>query len=222
MTTRGWTRSFLALATVVLLVSLMSSGRQRAAQGEQAGAATGASVASAANAIAVDAVSGGAVEPGREVTGTGRFDVDIVVTDASTPYAGYEYNLEWDPAVLGLDTAVDLNPTGLMPCLESPRSLSHVSRSCGISSEASRYVGAVATIGFHCVADGSSPLHLLKEAESGLYTQTFERSGEPIDTTLADASVTCRGTGREAIAAPHPTPLPIAPSSGSGGYLEEP
>ncbi len=71
------------------------------------------SLAASPNAMAVDAVSGDGVDTGRTVSGTrAPFGVGIVVTAASTAYQGYQYFLEWDPAILAYDGQTDLSPSG--------------------------------------------------------------------------------------------------------------
>src|SRR3989304_7684081 len=72
--------------------------------------------AAGANAMAVDAIPGGDIDATRMVEGSGPFDVDIVVTEARTPYSFYEYWLKWDASVLVLDKQAELAPAGLVNC----------------------------------------------------------------------------------------------------------
>jgi hypothetical protein len=167
--------------------------------------ATPPSLAASPNAMAVDAVSGGAVDTARNVSGSrDPFGVDIVITGAGTAYQGYQYYLEWDPAVLAYDSQTNLSPSGLTLCAAPTTTLATVYAGCARQSGTITFTGPVNTVNMHCVGEGTSSLHLRTLAEhASLGTSTIGRFGVFIDTALADASVTC-----QAVPPPSPTPTP--------------
>jgi hypothetical protein len=159
--------------------------------------------------IAVDAVSGGAVDATRVVTGPSPFDVDIVVTKAGSGYQGYQYLFKWDPAIVAYEGEKDLKPAGIdicgTPTLESENTL--YTGCAKLSQGALNYTGPVSTLTFHCVADGVSPLHLMTFAEDKDFgTSVLGWTGVIIETTLTDASVTCQGVGQSPATVPTTTP----------------
>ena len=203
MKVRRWSSLFLVIVVAAALLSLAANQGEQAALGQQAGPTTAASTA---NAMAVDAVAGGAIDPTRTVTGTAPFEIDIVITSAPTPYYGYGYTLGWDPAVLDADTAVKLEPADFPSCPKPVLGRSNVWGSCAQSEAGTQFVGAVTMVRFHCVTDGVSPLHLVTAAEMPLeHTATTGRDGGQMDTALTDASVTCQNVGP-----PAPAPAPAA------------
>jgi len=175
------------------------------------------------NALAVDTSPGGGIESTRTVTGIDSFQLDIYVTSASQPYQGYEYVLQWDPAVLRYDGQSNLSATGFGLCATPATTGNTVAVGCIRAAGPAQVVGPVSTVTLHCIADGLSPLHLagLSDPHSLLST-TLGPMGDQISTALTDAVVTCQGTGREAAPGLTPTPLPVAPVTGSGGFLREP
>lgn len=175
------------------------------------------------NALAVDAVSGGGIESTRTVTGIDPFQVDINVTAASQPYQGYQYVLQWDPAILAYDSQANLTPAELTLCATVTVHDNTLAAGCVRTSGPTQFVGPVNTVSLHCVADGTGALHLRSLAEGyPLVTKTAGPSGAEIDNFLTDAYVTCQGTGRKAAPSPMPTPLPVPPLTGTGGFLKEP
>jgi hypothetical protein len=163
-------------------------------------------VAQQPNAMAVDAVSGGGVDPSRTVTGTAPFNVDIVITVAGQAYAGYQYSLKWNPAVLAFDSQTDLMPTGsgLNLCASPTIYEDRVQGGCVRTSGTTTFTGPVNTVTLHCVANGPSPLHLVTMVEDPDFgTTTLGIGGVTIATALTDASVTCTG-----FPTPTPTPTP--------------
>jgi hypothetical protein len=159
--------------------------------------------------MAVDAVSGEAVDAARIVTGVSPFDVDIVVTKAVSGYQGYQYLFQWDPALLAYEGEKDLMPAGLDLC-GAPTLLSDSTLYSGcakLSEGATNYTGPVSTLTFHCLADGTSPLHLMTFAEDKDFGSTvLAYTGATIETTLTDASVTCQAVGQAPAAVPTTTP----------------
>jgi len=202
MKVRRWSPLFLVIVVVAALLSLVANQGEQAALGQQAGPTTAASTA---NAMAVDAVAGGATDSTRTVTGTAPFEINIVITSAPTPYQGYGYTLGWDPAVLAADTAVEMEPADFPSCPKPVLRRSDAWGSCGRSEPSTQFVGAVTMVRFHCVTDGVSPLHLVTAAEMpGGHTATVGRGGGQMDTALTDASVTCQNVGPPAPAPPPP------------------
>lgn len=145
--------------------------------------------------MAVDAVSGGEITAATEVRGTGPFDIDINVLAATTGYQAYQYYLEWDPNLLALDEHRDLKPDGLELCAKPAISADVVAAGCVNVTEATTFAGPVSTITFHCVANGTSVLHLLTSAEDpASYSTAMAPRGVVVQTNLTDASVTCLGS----------------------------
>jgi hypothetical protein len=171
--------------------------------------------ASSSDGMAVDAIPGGGVDASVVVTGTGSFDVDIVITDASTPYQGYEDGLAFDSSVVNADTVTQLTPGDMTTCgvvainnadnSYPPYTGTAYDFGCSkLSPGGSTFTGPLTRVTLHCVGNGTSALHLVSLVEDPLYgTSTMDASGGFIDTGLTDASVTC-GEG-----APVPTSTPI-------------
>ncbi|MGB6895266.1 MAG: hypothetical protein WBF37_04910, partial [Dehalococcoidia bacterium] len=142
------------------------------------------------NAMAVDAVSGGGVDSSTTLTSTDPFDVDIVVTNAPNAYQAEQYYVEWDPAVLAYDSEAPTNLDGLTMC-QPPVVIANEVRSGCVAAAPTTDTGAVHTVTLHCVAAGTSPLHLVSMVEDPTFGTTTALPGETIETTLTDASVTC-------------------------------
>ena len=51
--------------------------------------------------------------------------------------------------------------------------------------------GVIATVRFQCVGNGASAIHLVVPGEATFGTTTLATGGGAIDTTLADAWITC-------------------------------
>jgi hypothetical protein len=168
------------------------------------------------NAMAADAVSGGSVDPTRTVNGTDTFNVDIDITTAGQAYQGYQYALQWNPSVLAYNSQTNLSPDGMSLCSPLTVTADAVYGGCARSSGTSTFTGAVNTVTLHCVANASSPLHLITLAEDPDFgNTTLGIGGVMIDTDLTDASVTCEGVPGPtptATSTPTPTftPLPTA------------
>jgi hypothetical protein len=121
----------------------------------------------------------------RTVTGTTPFRVDIVITNASQAFQQYRYKLEWNPAVLAYDSQQNLLPSMQWQCGTPVITTSSVTVTC-TADGALKVTGAVHTVRLHCVGSGTSALHL------GSGSGTFSSSGNPIPTSLTDASITCQ------------------------------
>ncbi len=147
--------------------------------------------------MAVDTVSGGAVDAARVVTGSSPFDVDTVILSAAGGYQGYQYLVQWDPAVLAYEGRKDLKPAGLELCASVDATENTAYGGCARTGDTTTdYTGPVDTLTFHCVADGTSTLHLVTLTDDPDFGSTaLGFGGLTIETTLNDASVTCQGTG---------------------------
>jgi hypothetical protein len=146
-----------------------------------------------AEAMAVDAVSGGAVDASRVVTGSDPFDVDIVILSGASGYQGYQYKLEWDPSVLAYDHQKHLMPAELNFCADAIVGTSDVYTGCARSGGDTTFVGPLNTVTLHCIGAGVSPLHLKTMTEDVNFgTSVVGDVGILVDTSLTDASVTCR------------------------------
>ncbi len=209
---RQWIALALLLFAGGLLVSCGGGGEeapQGASTAEQGGPPP---VIQDGAGMAVDAISGEAIDASRIVAGAAPFDADIVVTKAVSGYQGYQYSIQWDPAVLAYDAAKDLKPEGLELCAAPVVEATTVYGGCARTSDNTNYTGPINTLTFHCVADGASPLHLVGLSEDANFGSTaLGYAGVTIETELADASVTCQGTG-QAPAAPPATAAPATPT----------
>jgi hypothetical protein len=195
MSRRSWVLLSLLLLAGGLLVSCGGGGEE--AQGGGDG-----------GEMVLDAVSGGAVEASRTVTGADPFDVDVVVMKAGSGYQGYQYMVQWDPAVLVYEGQEDLKPADLNLCaLPTVRENNVFGGGCARISENTNYTGPLNTLTFHCVAGGVSPLHLVGFAEDQNFGSTLMGyAGVTVETALVDASVTCQGAGQAPTAAPTTPP----------------
>jgi len=145
--------------------------------------------------MVIDAVTGGEVDAAIVVPGEAPFQVDIDILGATIGYQGYQYYLEWDPEVLAFDEHTDLKPGGLDLCATPNVTESRVAAGCVSSTETATFSGPVATIAFHCVSGGTSPLHLVGTAERPTsFSTAMAPRGVVIPTELTDASVTCQGS----------------------------
>ncbi|MGB6895332.1 MAG: flexitail domain-containing putative surface protein [Dehalococcoidia bacterium] len=166
--------------------------------------------AAGTNTIAVDAISGGSVDDSRTVTGTDPFNADIVITVVGEAYQAYQQYTQWDPAVLAIDDAVFLYPSGGLPiCGQRVITANSVQGGCA-GMGTTTYVGAVETLTLHCVANGTTTLHLVTLVEDFQFGTTTARSpGSIIPTDLQDAEVTCEGIEPAETPTPTATPTPI-------------
>jgi hypothetical protein len=159
--------------------------------------------ASSSVGMAVDAIPGGPVDASAAVTVGTPFDVDIVITDASTPYQGYGYKLQWDPAVVAFDGVTQLKPADLTLCAAPVPSQSTVYAACGRTSDTTTFTGPVDRVTMHCVSNGISALHLVTRAENPAFgSSALGEGGVHIEAALADATIDCGGV------APGPTSTP--------------
>jgi hypothetical protein len=157
--------------------------------------------------MVMDAVSGGAVDAGRVVTGSDPFDVDLVVDKAVSGYQGYQFTIRWNQSVLAYQEQKDLKPEQLVLCSAPNVRENSVYGGCARVSENTNYVGPLNTLTFRCAADGVSPIHLVDLTEDPNFgTTELGYAGVTVETTLADASVTCQGVGQAPAAAPTTVP----------------
>lgn len=207
-------RSWIAVALLLLAGGLLVScggGGEEAPEGAspEARAEEGGPppVITNGGGMVVDAISGGAVDASRSVTEASPFDVDIVVDKAASGYQGYQYMLQWDPAVLAYEGQEDLKPAELELCAAATARENTVYGGCARVSENTNYTGPMNTVTFRCVADGTSPLHLMSLTEERQFgCTTLGYAGVVVETTLTDASVTCQGVGEAPPAAPATPP----------------
>jgi hypothetical protein len=214
-------RASIVLASLALVMVAFAAGNR--------GTGNGATMAQAepANAMSVDAVSGGAIDASRSVTTADPFDVDIYIQHGGGPsldYSWYEAILCFDPGVLDFVPAADLDRDGTAEswaytdlgemrahvavwersggCPGNPantRLYGASSASVGQTSTS----GVAATATFRCVGSGTTTLHLVSQAEDGgFFAQTGGTGGVSLPTTLADAVITC---------SPPPTATPCPP-----------
>jgi hypothetical protein len=172
----------------------------------------GATLSSAPNAMAVDAIPGGSINQWRWWLGGSPFDIDIVVTAAGEPYAAYDLALSYDDQILEFvptadrdgDTVLEswgytglggmgLKATVSRSDLDGDTVLEKLVGGSALSSGTTTATGAVVTGRFRCVGNGVSPLHLVTPAEAVLSTTTIDDDAAAIDTSLADANVWCWG-----------------------------
>jgi len=170
----------------------------------------GETLSSAPNAMAVDVFPGGGVDSARTVKGAGPFDVDIAITAAKDPYSGYQFALSYDDRVLVLllttdvdgDTTVEswayrrLDGTALdakvaQQDLDADTAPDGAAGGSALLSGATSATGVIATVRFQCVGSGASPIYLVAPGEGSLDTTTLAQGGAAIDTSVADAWITC-------------------------------
>lgn len=136
------------------------------------------------------------------------FGVDIDITAASTTYQGYQVVLQFDSAVLEFVPTDDLSGDTI------PESWTYASLGgmgvrvtvfdVGGNPEtkgglAERNSGTTTATGtaieaqFKCIAEGTSPLHLVTLAEDPVFGTAFiiDESQMPIPAEVVDASITC-------------------------------
>jgi len=156
------------------------------------------------NAMAVDADPNmPGVDTARTVTGGGNFDVSINVTAATILYDTYQWKLVWDPSVLALNAGAHSTGGLFSSCADFTATASDVATFCGPSAGEQAFIGVVDTLTFHCIATGTSSLHLLSLAEDGANGTTTIASGGTVGTDLTDATITCNV----------PTPTPVPPTN---------
>jgi len=164
--------------------------------------------------MGVDPIPGGfpEVDAFRVVSGGATFQVDVLIRTAGTAWAGWQAYLAWDPDVVayvpdvndpddlppgiaytGLGSAV-LNATPSEADFDADTVNDSVQFSTARASGTSTATGAVASVSLHCVANGTSSLHLVTLAEDAAFgTKTLQSGGGGISTGLTDSSVTCEG-----------------------------
>jgi hypothetical protein len=179
---------------------------------DSGGEGDGGSLDSAANAMAVDAIPGGGIDAWRWWLGGSPFDMDVVVSAAAAPYAGYDLALTYDDQILEFVPTVDLDGDTVLESwtysglgsmglkatvsrtdLDGDTVLDKLVGGSARSSGTSTATGAVITARFRCIGNGTSPVHLVAPAEAVLSTTTIDDNAAVIDTSLTDANVSCFG-----------------------------
>jgi len=197
---RSKNRVWTSMAFLLLLVAL---------------AAPRSVTASGSVAMAVDALPGGGIDSSRTVAGTAPFDVDIVITNASEAYQGYQYKLQWDAAVLAYDSQAYLMPAELSFCAHDIDLVGNtVYAACAREAGTTTFTGPVSRVTFHCLGSGASPLRLMSLAEDAAFgSHVLGEGGADIETALASAQITCAADGAvpASTATPGPSPTPGGP-----------
>jgi hypothetical protein len=193
----------MVVLAAIAMVSCGANGGEETRPGETQAAppATGSAEATAPTALAgngaamaADAIPDGAIDATREVSGTEPFEIDVVMTKAVSGYQGYQYKVEWDGAVLAYDSQVDLMPAGLELCAAATQRENTVLGGCVRIRDLTNFTGPLNRLTFHCLADGTSPLHLVTLGEDTYFgNSALGEVGVIIETELADATVVCRG-----------------------------
>jgi len=152
------------------------------------------------------------------------FEVSVNITEVGTPYAGYQAKVQFDPDVLAYAEPPGVTYMGLggmvldaTPVVGADYVFAGSARMSGTATE----TGQAHRIGFECIGEGTSPLHLVTLEEDPVNGSTTRAEGLPdlpiTPTWLYDASVTCNagaadsdGDGctweEEAYGAPPPKP----------------
>ena len=143
-------------------------------------------------AMGLDAVAGGQIDVGRIVAGSAPFEVDVVVLDAGPGYQGYQFKVQWDPAVLAYDSQVELMPEDMDLCATPTLAENTMYTGCARVRDNTMFEGPVNTLSFHCVGQGTGTIHLLTPFEITAFGSTLMGfQGVTIPTEVRDASVTC-------------------------------
>jgi hypothetical protein len=159
-----------------------------ATEGGQAGVITDGA------GMALDAIPGGALDASRTVTGGDPFEVDLVIDKAVSGYQAYQFRVQWDGSVLAYDSEKDLMPAELTLCAPGAMREDSFYSGCARTADNTNFTGPVNTLTFHCIADGTSQLHLISiDEDADFNTTALGYGGVVIETELADASVTCQG-----------------------------
>lgn len=173
-----------------------------------------------ANAMAIDVIPGGGVDYSMTVTGTVPFDVDVLITQAGTPYAGYDSILEFDPSILALVGHSYLATDIFNLCADATTGTGRVNSGCARSTGTTTFTGGTDRISFQCIGQGTSALHLVPPEGNVTHTSMLGAGGTLVPTALSDAQITC-GEGGGPVPSPSgtsptpqspgPTPTPLGP-----------
>lgn len=123
------------------------------------------------------------------------FKVAIVLESAGAGYAGYQFDLGWDPAVVSYVSVDHLKPANLSTC--SPTRLFEGDRVAAFCADqqlaAITYTGQLSIVTLHCQAAGNSVLHLRAPSEGapGTKVEGMGAANEHVLTRI-DATVSCR------------------------------
>jgi pimeloyl-ACP methyl ester carboxylesterase len=199
------------LAALVQAFKVNCSAPPGGAGGPDSGSAGEAGALSPApNAMAVDAIPGGPINSYRMVTSRQPFDVDLVVSAAGEPYAGYQALLSYDDQVVEFvptedqdsDTVaeswtytglggININAVVVQSDVDGDTVVDEAAGGSARGSGTTLETGAVITARFRCLRTGYLYLHLLTPGESASPTTTLASGGGTIETDLADAWITC-------------------------------
>ena len=123
------------------------------------------------------------------------FKVAIVVESAGATYDGYQFDVQWDPAVVSYVSVQHLQPANLSTC--SPTRTFEGDRVAAFCVDQQltpvAFTGQLSIVTLHCTTAGTSVLHLRTPAE-GNPGSKVEGLGTPNDhvLTLVDATVSCQ------------------------------
>jgi hypothetical protein len=145
-----------------------------------------------------------------------------VIANIVDPWNAEQGNMQFDPALVAVPSdPVDTNLGGAGICGGTIET-DHVYRGCARLSGTTTAAGVTRTMTVQCLAAGTSPLHLLSDAEVGEATGTnfglAEGVGEP---QLFDASITCIGVPTATPTntnTPTITPTPTKTSTGTATF----
>jgi uncharacterized repeat protein (TIGR01451 family) len=123
----------------------------------------------------------------------GNFEVDIDVSTDEAQFLGYQYHLSYNPAIVEVDSVVQLKPHGMSSCLTPMIGGGSVIDGCmALSGAVGSFAGGVATVQMHCIRAGTSMLDLVSLAHDPMHGSALMGSGGYINTTLYDGEVTCQ------------------------------
>ena len=176
----------------------------------------------ALNAMAADATSGGSVDPTRTVNGSTPFQMSVHITQAGEPYQGYQVGVQYDSAVINYVSATYLNGATHGMVLNAPLvdqavsgTLRRTRAGSSLLSGTITFTGEVLGVTYRCVANGTTSLHLVTQAEAASWTTTIGPAGA-LATDLTDATVTCEG-----FAEPTATSTPTATATATATETPE-
>jgi hypothetical protein len=174
------------------------------------------------NTIAVDAdPSKDGVQSSASVAVGSTFTFAVVITDAPEPYGAYQANVRFDPDVVKYASGPVNHTLGTETLCGQNVDTDRLYEGCARQDGTQTNTGAVFEWTMTCVADGTSSLHLLSDAEVGTAVGTnfainvTDNNGVG-DAVLHDASVTCGSGGPEKtlVATPEPE-TPFTPPPGA-------
>ncbi len=123
------------------------------------------------------------------------FEVAIVLESAGGKYAGYQFDLGWDPAVVSYVSVEHLKPENLSTC--SPTRTYEGDRVAAFCADQQlagiTYTGQLSVVTLHCQAAGNSVLHLRAPSEGAPGTKVEGMGALNAHVlTRIDATVSCQ------------------------------